>query len=142
MHWRHLLASGASLGLAMSLLAAACDSWPARYDGGEVTGGTATGGGTTRLEDTSGRLGSSCGGCQSGLTCVSGFPNGLCSKTCQSSADCLGGLCVVSGYDLICLPRCSTDATCRPGYQCASADEGTVCAPGGSSAPVVDAGLD
>ncbi|RYE85489.1 MAG: hypothetical protein EOO75_16930 [Myxococcales bacterium] len=141
MRERLVVTSVASLGLAASLLLAACDHWPGF--GGE--GGTSGVGGTTRLEDTSGRLGSSCGSCQGGLTCVTGFPNGVCSKGCQSSSDCQGGLCVLSGYDLLCLPRCLSDTSCRPGYRCASADEGSVCAPGGSSTggdPGVDAGTD
>ena len=142
MRWLLALVSGALLALGASLALPACDSWPGLNGEGYNGGGSATaGGGTGRLEDTSGRLGSSCGTCQSGLSCVGSFPGGLCTRSCQSSADCAGGLCVLYGYDLVCMPTCTSDITCRPGYQCSQADEGQVCSPGGGSS-VVDAGTD
>lgn len=128
---------GALVGLAFPLVPG-CDEWPGLEgrDGGVVSG-------ASQIEDSSGRLGSSCSGasCQSGLTCFSGFPGGLCSKTCQSNADCSGGVCVASSSGLVCLVTCFNDQTCRPGYACQSTGEATVCAPG-STTSVVDAGTD
>lgn len=113
------------------LMAAGCDGWPGLEDSGNKEAGAP---GTSQLEDTSGRFGSSCSGasCQVNLTCVAGLPGGMCTRECQSNADCAGGVCVPTGAGLICLPTCLNDQTCRPGYACQSTGDATVCAPAGS----------
>ena len=134
------MVSGALLALAAAVTLPACDHWPGLVDGAPIAGAGTSLGGPSQLEDSSGRLGSSCGSCQTGLTCSSGYPNGLCTRECQSSADCSGGVCVLEVYPLVCMTSCVSDATCRPGYHCETVSGGSVCVPG-SAASDVDAGV-
>lgn len=115
--------------------AASCDEWPGLS--GNNSGGVS---GAGRIEDTSGGLGSSCDStttCNAGLTCQSGLPGGMCTKSCASDADCLGGVCVLT--QLICYKACSTDDVCRSSYSCQPSGTASACLPGSSSA---DAGAD
>jgi hypothetical protein len=136
---RALAASALSLA---ALVANACDEWPGldgKSDGGVSGGGT-------RSEDRSGRLGASCGDslsspCNTGLTCVTTFPGGMCTRSCQGDGDCAGGYCILSS--LTCYPSCFDDRTCRSGYSCVQQASGRICAPGGTSTtPITDAGTD
>ena len=110
------------------LTAVSCDHWPGvgDSDGGPPAAGS-------QLEDTTGLLGSSCGStvsCRGDLTCVTTAPGGLCTKACQSDADCdLVGSCqyVQNWGGQICLKSCSSDQSCRPQYSCQATTTGNVC---------------
>jgi hypothetical protein len=125
---RNRLLSAWSAALA-SLLVFGCENWPG------VSKDSGFAGVGTRVADTSGAIGSSCGTsvrCNTGLTCVTRAPDGLCTKNCMSDADCGGGSCqLVSAWGgLICLKTCVSDQMCREGYSCVSAGTANVCAQG------------
>lgn len=104
----------------------ACDEWPGLGDG---DGGPPA---ASRMEDNSGRLGSSCGStvtCNQGLTCLTTAPGGLCTKLCASDADCSGGSCLMAWGGLYCFTTCSSDLMCRSSYSCLSTGMAYVCAP-------------
>lgn len=117
--------------LSALVLVPACDSWPGLGGAGGSDASFASGG--TQIDDSTGDVGSSCGAtaaaCQTGLTCDTSYPNGLCTKTCASSADCLGGVCVIQ-TSFQCFKACTTSATCRTGYSCQDLGFGPACLPG------------
>lgn len=118
-----------------------CDSWPGLTSG---TGNDSAVNSGSRVEDTSGRLGSACADgaavCFSGLQCSTNFPGGICTRACQSDTDCSGAACVLYGsLGLICLPTCTSDQLCRSSYSCASTGTASVCAPTATVNPA-DAG--
>ena len=122
-------------------LLAACSNWPGL--GGNNDGGLSTGAGS-RIEDTSGRLGSACGSgvsCYPGLTCDPSEPGGLCTRACSTDADCGGAVCVVTDAGLACFKTCLDDRSCRSSYSCQSNGMASYCGPGGAS-PFIDAGGD
>ena len=128
--------------LAVFVLLGACDNWPGLTNSKGGDGLTAGGG--SRVEDTSGRLGSACANgaatCFSGLQCVTDLPGGMCTRACQSDADCSGAACVLYGsIGLICLPSCTSDQLCRSSYSCSSTGTASVCAPG-TTTNIADAG--
>jgi hypothetical protein len=137
------MTSPRSLAMVAALaLLGACDSWPGLTNAKGDDGLSAGGG--TRVEDTSGRLGSACANgaatCFSGLECVTDFPGGICTHTCQSDSDCTGAACVLYGtIGLLCLPTCTSDQLCRSSYSCTSNGTASVCAPDASSS-LQDAG--
>src|ERR1700722_5413126 len=107
-------------------LAAACSS----SEGGTSSGSTTTGrrptsGGTATGSGGSG-VGEQCGSdadCD-GLTCfASEIPNGYCSSTCNTNADCpMGGSCVIPlpGQQICVLACANANACIRAGYGCDS----------------------
>jgi len=71
-------------------------------------------------------LGEACtpGSCGAGETCRFGldFPGGACTRACSSSdaTSCpSNGVCAHTDQGLLCLPSCTTSASCRAGYSCA-----------------------
>lgn len=52
--------------------------------------------------------------------CVTGreFPDGMCTRTCDSDNDCPSGTSCVDERDGICLLRCEADRDCPGGYEC------------------------
>lgn len=117
-----------AIGTTLIFALGACDHWPGVSDGGAPPSGG------THIDDTSGRLGSSCGAngasCFSGLTCVTQLPAGMCTRACQSDADCQGGACTLDAtLGLVCFPRCTSDVGCRPGYACTSTGDAQICTP-------------
>jgi len=60
------------------------------------------------------------GQCAAGSHCeVSGsFPEGVCTRDCDSHADCPTGTRCISNQSGICLLECSETSDCRPGYRC------------------------
>lgn len=118
----------AALALLATTLLAACGG----TDAGSGNGGAGQGGngpGQTELSD--GTMGSSCGTCESGLQCAASgqIPNGYCSRTCATEADCGSlGHCVPTASGSICFRGCAGDSDCRPGYACKDAGAaGSVC---------------
>ena len=73
--------------------------------------------------------------CQSGrcLTDELGFPGGLCTvENCASRSDCygVGTACLRGQFNgNLCIPLCSTDDDCRPGYDCVGSGAGSYCYP-------------
>jgi hypothetical protein len=112
--------------LLVAALAASCKDWP----GISKDGGFA---GATRMEDKTGNIGSSCGSevkCATGLTCVTKAPGGMCTKSCNSDADCVGGSCQLASAwgGMICFKRCQNDQMCRDQYDCVSTGTANICA--------------
>ena len=101
---------------------------------GEGAGGTST---TTIIN--SGGIGSPCGTCNPGLTCITEAPDGYCTKECSNPEDCGQGtfcyqISAGQGKIAVCLIACRTNADCRPGYSCQGDPGSTVCYPGQSTA--------
>lgn len=100
------------------MFVASCDSWPGLSDAGSGL----SGGG--RVEQNDGALGSSCSStgvqCNSGLTCVSSAPSGLCTKVCTSDSDCsaYSAKCTLAFGGMYCIKTCLSDQMCREGYSC------------------------
>lgn len=132
--------------LGLSCQKGVCDT-ATTTDGGTTTmdGGTAADGGTTGTQP----VGGPCLGnaqCQSGLCKVLGFPNGYCTQSCASVADCpLGSTCGTdptdsSGTTKICMATCPVAGAgggCRTGYVCekrGSTTGAAMCQPGCVSA--------
>ena len=114
-------------------VAGACSNWPGSSSNDTPLGGA------YQIDDTSGALGSSCGSttaCNTGLTCVTTAPGGVCTKVCQSNSDCNGGICVwyPPWGGLVCFRSCVSDQLCRPLYRCQSTGTDSVCAPGAAGA--------
>jgi hypothetical protein len=146
MRYREWLVTGI---VALGLLACTADSddddnqnaggtvgWGTSGSGGSgastAAGGSATGGASGQQELADGTVGSSCGTCQAGFTCITGadVPNGYCSKLCTSHPDCgQGAYCYADGDANICLRACGGDLDCRPGYSCQGDPGITVCYP-------------
>jgi hypothetical protein len=131
-------------GCVLLLIWTGCDNWPGVN--GSKDGGV-SGGGSTRIEDTSGQIGSACSNglatCSTGLTCIDTFPNGMCTRTCQSNSDCATGVCLSTAKGTLCMKSCLGDQTCRPSYSCISDGTTSACQPGSSqSSSILDAGLD
>lgn len=80
-------------------------------------GGASTATGTHRVL-SDGTVGSSCGTCVTGLTCVTDAPDGYCTKACTSSADCGASASCHDDNGLVCFRDCVADADCRQGYSC------------------------
>jgi hypothetical protein len=122
----------------ISILAAcssSSDNAGAGGAGGSGAGGSTgtTGGGTPR---TDGTLGSSCGTCVGGLTCVTdaSIPEGYCTTQCQDASACGGlGFCYQTSQGGYCLRSCAATADCRAGYSCQGDPGATVCYPGGTT---------
>lgn len=95
---------------------------PADNDDGDDT--TPTGG-----------IGSSCGDCGPGLTCLTELAGGYCTRACSQSGDCgAGAYCYnTENAGALCFEACWADADCRQGYTCQGESGKTVCypAPGG-----------
>jgi Cys-rich repeat protein len=65
--------------------------------------------------------------CLSGLSCSTGDPGGLCTKSCKSDADCgTGGVC---NSESECYAGCTTNADCRnsEGYVCIKTEKEPFC---------------
>ncbi|MDX2012538.1 MAG: hypothetical protein SFW67_20235 [Myxococcaceae bacterium] len=83
-----------------------------------------TGGTTTFPTPGFGALGGACGNsndCEGRYACLTSRPGGLCTATCQSSAECGSGECVDQQGTGVCFAKCSspgTQSNCRAGYQC------------------------
>lgn len=88
-----------------------------------------------------GKLGDACGtsgDCETGTACETdayGFTGGVCSRECSAAAPCpAASSCVDLRSSLargsVCLPTCTSDATCRGGYACCAA-YGKACVPAG-----------
>lgn len=78
-----------------------------------------------------GGIGSACGSCDPGLTCVSDAPGGYCSKSCARHEDCgADAYCYATeSYGSVCLAACERDDDCRQGYTCQGDPGLTVCYP-------------
>ena len=106
---------------------AGCSDWPGVSKNSGVASAEA------RIADTSGAIGSSCGSsvkCNSGLICVTQAPDGLCTKSCSSDADCQGASCQLAPAwgGRICMKTCVSDQMCREGYSCVPSGSANVCA--------------
>lgn len=102
--------------------------------GSGLLGSTAAGAGGVAVatepakELADGTVGSSCGTCGSGLTCVPGTPNGYCTRQCSSNTECGAQGACVAGADLqVCYRLCKSNADCRSGYACVTAGTVSVC---------------
>jgi hypothetical protein len=86
-----------------------------------------------------GGVGSACGACDPGLTCITDAPGGYCTRSCSSNSDCGQDAYCYQVQDEqgqmigLCLAACSTNTDCRDGYTCQGDQGATVCFPGGSS---------
>ncbi len=86
-----------------------------------------------------GSIGSSCGTCDAGLTCVTEVAGGYCTKTCNGPSECgTDAYCYnTESHGPVCLRACSYDSECREGYSCQGDADSTVCYPnqGGDTTP-------
>ncbi|MCA9521601.1 MAG: hypothetical protein KC609_11540 [Myxococcales bacterium] len=95
-----------------------CSSSPARVG----IEGTLVGGPCTTTADCSQR-------------CLTGgdYPEGMCTVSCTTDADCPGGSNCIEKDDGVCLQTCNLPSDCRGGYNCkgkknkASGGESLVC---------------
>ena len=68
------------------------------------------------------------GDCQGSAICADVWPNGYCTQLCGTSSRgaCPSSSTCVSTSDTnaFCMSNCTTDSTCRPGYECAKLKSG------------------
>lgn len=125
------------------------DGWPGKSGGPCYNNGTCDSGlvcvdnictdndsgGRSTLDN--GSIGSSCGTCNPGLTCITDAPEGYCSTSCSDSSPCnSNAYCYnTESYGALCMRACNSDADCRKDYKCQGTPGSTVCypAPGGNS---------
>ncbi|OIP36971.1 MAG: hypothetical protein AUK47_14445 [Deltaproteobacteria bacterium CG2_30_63_29] len=79
-----------------------------------------------------GSIGASCaadGDCDAGLTCMTNFVFGYCSKACVSDGDCgSDGACIDQGGGTMrCMDGCTNNSQCRFSYSCTVRDGSGVC---------------